>query len=78
MTLFYRAVKPRPSGVRLRLKDKHSKFLNDLARELNFVWNHCNELQKESPPFLRAREDVKPLSDMRGGAVARERTARRR
>jgi putative transposase len=31
--------------LRLRLKDKHSKFLGDLAREVNFVWNYCNELQ---------------------------------
>jgi len=31
--------------LRLRLKDKHSKFLRDLAGEVNFVWNYCNELQ---------------------------------
>ena len=31
--------------LRLRLKDKHAKFLRDLAREVNFVWNYCNELQ---------------------------------
>jgi putative transposase len=31
--------------LRLRLKDKHAKFLGDLAREVNFVWNYCNELQ---------------------------------
>jgi len=31
--------------LRLRLKDKHAKLLNDLAREVNFVWNYCNELQ---------------------------------
>jgi hypothetical protein len=31
--------------LRLRLKDKHSNLLNDLAREVNFVWNYCNELQ---------------------------------
>jgi putative transposase len=29
----------------LRLKHKHAKFLRDLAREVNFVWNYCNELQ---------------------------------
>jgi putative transposase len=32
-------------ALRLRLKDKHAKFLRDLAREVNFVWNYCNELQ---------------------------------
>ncbi len=31
--------------LRLRLKDKHAKFLSDLAREVNFVWNYCNDLQ---------------------------------
>ncbi len=31
--------------LKLRLKDKHAKFLGDLAREVNFVWNYCNDLQ---------------------------------
>jgi len=31
--------------LRLRLKDKHAKVLGVLAREVNFVWNYCNELQ---------------------------------
>jgi putative transposase len=31
--------------LRLRLKDKHTPFLIALAREVNFVWNYCNELQ---------------------------------
>jgi putative transposase len=31
--------------IRLRLKDKHAKFLRHLASEVNFVWNYCNELQ---------------------------------
>jgi len=31
--------------LRLRLKDKHAKFLGGLAREVNFVWNYCNDLQ---------------------------------
>jgi hypothetical protein len=31
--------------LRLPLKDKHARFLSDLAREVNFVWNYCNELQ---------------------------------
>src|SRR6202035_4401064 len=31
--------------LRLRLKDKHAKFLGNLAREVNFVWNYCNDLQ---------------------------------
>ena len=35
----------RTKVLKLRLKDKHSKFLNLLAREVNFVCNYCNELQ---------------------------------
>jgi putative transposase len=31
--------------LRLRLKDKHAKFLRELASDVNFVWNYCNELQ---------------------------------
>ena len=29
--------------LRLRLKDKHASSLQDLARQVNFVWNFCNE-----------------------------------
>jgi putative transposase len=35
----------RTKVLRLRLKDKHAKVLGALAREVNFVWNYCNELQ---------------------------------
>lgn len=30
--------------LRLRLKDKHCKVLDQLAREVNFVWNYVNDL----------------------------------
>ena len=30
--------------LRLRIKDKHAKALDALAREVNLVWNYCNEL----------------------------------
>jgi IS605 OrfB family transposase len=30
--------------LRLRLRDKHAARLGELAREVNFVWNYCNEL----------------------------------
>jgi putative transposase len=30
--------------LRLHLKDKHAVFLREQAREVNFVWNYCNEL----------------------------------
>jgi putative transposase len=37
--------RPKTKVLRLRLKDKHAKFLRDLACEVNFVWNYCTELQ---------------------------------
>jgi hypothetical protein len=30
--------------LRLRIKDKHAFGLCLMAREVNFVWNYCNEL----------------------------------
>ena len=30
--------------LKLRIKDKHSKYLQQLAREVNLVWNYVNEL----------------------------------
>lgn len=32
--------------LRFRLKDKHRGWLNAQAREVNFVWNYCNELSQ--------------------------------
>ena len=29
--------------LRLRIKDKHAKVLRQMAREVNQVWNFCNE-----------------------------------
>ena len=30
--------------LKLRIKDKHATVLNQLARQVNFVWNYCNDL----------------------------------
>ena len=30
--------------LKLRIKDKHSKVLEQLASEVNFVWNYVNDL----------------------------------
>ena len=30
--------------LKLRVKDKHAKVLNQMACEVNMVWNYCNEL----------------------------------
>ncbi len=29
--------------LKLRIKDKHQKLLTAMAREVNIVWNFCNE-----------------------------------
>lgn len=31
--------------LRVRVKDKHAAWLSELAREVNLVWNYCNDLQ---------------------------------
>jgi IS605 OrfB family transposase len=33
--------------LRVRLKDRHAAFLRAQAREVNFVWNYCNELAQK-------------------------------
>ncbi len=30
--------------LHVRLKDKHAAWLRELSREVNFVWNYCNEI----------------------------------
>ena len=30
--------------LHIRIKDKHCKVLDALARDVNMVWNYCNEL----------------------------------
>ncbi|MDM1759290.1 transposase, partial [Acinetobacter sp. 256-1] len=30
--------------LKLRIKDKHCKILDQLALEVNFVWNYVNDL----------------------------------
>lgn len=34
--------------LKLRVKDKHAKRLNEMARSVNFVWNYCNELSSRA------------------------------
>jgi putative transposase len=38
---------------KFRVKDKHAKRLNEMARAVNFVWNYCNETAYE---YLRKKE----------------------
>ena len=37
-------IKPAIRVLRCRLKDKHASMLGKLAREVNQVWNYCNDL----------------------------------
>jgi putative transposase len=39
--------------LHLRVKDKHATWLSSLAREVNFVFNYCNDLS--SKVFERER-----------------------
>lgn len=45
----YRLATPRPTTatrvLRVRVKDRHKVWLSSLAREVNLVWNYCNDLQ---------------------------------
>ena len=34
--------------LKVRVKDKHAKVLRQMAREVNFVWNYCNDLSYRS------------------------------
>ncbi len=40
--------------LRVRVKDRHAAWLCDLAREVNTVWNYCNDLQQQV--FARERK----------------------
>ena len=49
--------------LKLRIKDKHSKMLDQLASEVNFVWNYVNDLSfkylKRKGEFLSAYDIAK-------------------
>jgi len=46
--------------LRLRLKDKHAAALRAMARDVNLVWNYCNELSAKV--FERERRFIGMLS----------------
>ena len=52
-------------GFRLKGKGKHAKLLHELAREVNFVWNYCNELSQQvwqqEQRFLSGYESTRSL-----------------
>ena len=49
--------------LKLRIKDKHSALLNQMASEVNFVWNYVNDLcfkhLKKKGEFLSAFDVAK-------------------
>jgi hypothetical protein len=49
--------------LKLRIKDKHSEMLNQMASEVNFVWNYVNDLcfkhLKRKGGFLSAYDVAK-------------------
>ena len=47
--------------LKVRIKDKHAKALNEMARSVNFVWNYCNELSQRS---IRERGNFLSAYDM--------------
>ncbi|MEW5250874.1 RNA-guided endonuclease InsQ/TnpB family protein [Microbulbifer sp. 2201CG32-9] len=51
--------------LKVRVKDKHARHLNEMARSVNFVWNYINELSsrsiKERGKFLSAY-DIHPYT----------------
>jgi transposase len=47
--------------LRLLVKDKHAKWLSDLAREVNIVFNYCNELSAKV--FERERAWFKEVDE---------------
>jgi IS605 OrfB family transposase len=43
--------------LKLRIKDKHAKTLNAMAREVNFVWNYVNELSSKATARARLKNE---------------------
>ena len=40
--------------LKLRIKDKHARVLSAMAREVNQVWNYCNETSARAIRELRS------------------------
>jgi putative transposase len=44
MGQLYNVAMEQTRTLRLRIRDKHESVLSKMARDVNFVWNYCNEL----------------------------------
>src|ERR1700736_3988765 len=62
--------------LRLRVKEKHARWLSDLAREVNTVFNYCNELSAKVFERERHRPSVAiPCGDLVPEILSRARLA---
>ena len=55
--------------LKLRIKDKHAKTLLAMAREVNLVWNYCNETSHRA-----IREGVNCVPPLQRAAAAKKKT----
>lgn len=44
--------------LKMRIKDKHAKAMLAMARDVNTVWNYCNEMQYRSLKRYCKRPEV--------------------
>lgn len=51
---FYNVIMKKTKTLKIRVKDKHSKDLDQMAKRVNFVWNYVNDLSYRS---VRERGD---------------------
>jgi hypothetical protein len=76
----YRSAQSTPIRVlRLRVKDRHAAWLSSLAREVNTVFNYCNELSikvfERGTGLVQANGQI-VVGDVNASALARTRQAK--
>lgn len=55
--------------LRLRLKDRHASWLRDRAKDVNFVWNYCNETSTRAIERHKKYLSGYDLSNLTAGAT---------
>lgn len=56
--------------LRLRIKDKHARVLCEMAREVNQVWNFCNETRACHQMGYRVEGFAAKIWGFQGGVCA--------
>lgn len=56
--------------LRLRLKDRHARALQEQTRAVNFLWNYCNELSIK--PREREQRPSRGNRKLRAGRTSRD------